>query len=68
MRIDRLARRLVERGVRFAQFYYRGWDMHGATACTDIATMVPELCLETDRAATALACGISSSAGSSTRR
>jgi hypothetical protein len=49
-----LARRLVERGVRFVQLYHRGWDTHGATAGTDIATKVPELCLETDRAATAL--------------
>jgi uncharacterized protein DUF1501 len=49
-----LARRLVERGVRFVQLYHRGWDTHGASAGTDIATKVPELCLETDRAATAL--------------
>ena len=25
-----LARRLVERGVRFVQLYHRGWDTHGA--------------------------------------
>src|SRR5258708_3905621 len=49
-----LARRLVERGVRFVQLYQRGWDTHGASVGTDIATKVPELCLETDRAATAL--------------
>jgi Protein of unknown function (DUF1501) len=49
-----LARRLVERGVRFVQLYHRGWDTHGASVGTDIATRVPELCLETDRAATAL--------------
>ena len=49
-----LARRLVERGVRFVQLYHRGWDTHGASVGTDIATKVPELCLETDRAATAL--------------
>jgi Protein of unknown function (DUF1501) len=49
-----LARRLVERGVRFVQLYHRGWDTHGATVGTDIATKVPELCLETDRAAAAL--------------
>ena len=24
-----LARRLVERGVRFVQLYHRGWDHHG---------------------------------------
>ena len=49
-----LARRLVERGVRFVQLYHRGWDTHGASVGEDIATKVPELCLETDRAATAL--------------
>ena len=49
-----LARRLIERGVRFVQLYHRGWDTHGASVGTDIAQKVPELCLETDRAATAL--------------
>jgi hypothetical protein len=49
-----LARRLVERGVRFVQLYHRGWDTHGASVGTDIAQRVPELCLETDRAAAAL--------------
>ena len=32
-----LARRLVERGVRFVQLYHRGWDTHGASVGTDIA-------------------------------
>src|SRR3954464_17853 len=36
-----LARRLVERGVRFVQLYHRGWDTHGASVGTDIATKVP---------------------------
>ena len=49
-----LARRLIERGVRFVQLYHRGWDTHGASVGTDIAQKVPELCLETDRAAAAL--------------
>jgi hypothetical protein len=49
-----LARRLVERGVRYVQLYHRGWDTHGASVGTDIAQRVPELCLETDRAAAAL--------------
>jgi uncharacterized protein (DUF1501 family) len=49
-----LARRLVERGVRFVQLYHRGWDTHGASVGTDIAQRVPELCRETDRAAAAL--------------
>ena len=25
-----LARRMVERGVRFVQIFHRGWDQHGA--------------------------------------
>jgi Protein of unknown function (DUF1501) len=49
-----LARRLVERGVRFVQLYHRGWDTHGASVDTDIVVRVPRLCLETDRAAWAL--------------
>jgi hypothetical protein len=49
-----LARRLVERGVRFVQLYHRGWDTHGASVDTDIVTRMPRLCLETDRAAWAL--------------
>ena len=31
-----LARRLVERGVRFVQLYHRGWDTHGASFGEDI--------------------------------
>src|SRR5262249_16729119 len=31
-----LARRLVERGVRFVQLYHRGWDSHGTSAADDI--------------------------------
>jgi hypothetical protein len=49
-----LARRLVERGVRFVQLYHRGWDTHGASAGTDIVTRLPSLCLEVDRAIGAL--------------
>src|SRR5580765_1627799 len=33
-----LARRLIERGVRFVQLYHRGWDTHGASVGTDIIT------------------------------
>jgi uncharacterized protein (DUF1501 family) len=44
-----LARRLVERGVRFVQLYHRDWDTH-----TDIPGRLPKLCRETDRAAAAL--------------
>jgi uncharacterized protein (DUF1501 family) len=49
-----LARRLVERGVRFVQLYHRGWDTHGASVDNDIVMRMPRLCLETDRAAWAL--------------
>jgi uncharacterized protein (DUF1501 family) len=45
-----LARRLVERGVRFVQLYHRGWDTHGASAGNDIVVRLPSLCLEVDRA------------------
>ncbi len=40
-----LARRLVERGVRFVQLYHRGWDTHGAGIGNDIVVRVPQLCL-----------------------
>jgi hypothetical protein len=52
------ARRLIERGVRFVQLYHRGWDTHGASVGTDIAQRVPELCLETDRAASSIVCDL----------
>ena len=37
-----MARRLIERGVRFVQIYHRGWDSHGnlpghfADQCRDV--------------------------------
>jgi hypothetical protein len=49
-----LARRLVERGVRFVQLYHRGWDNHGTSSHDDIVNRLPSLCRETDRAAAAL--------------
>jgi uncharacterized protein (DUF1501 family) len=49
-----LARRLVERGVRFVQLYHRGWDHHGTSATNDIVVRLKALCQETDRAAWAL--------------
>ena len=49
-----LARRLVERGVRFVQLYHRGWDNHGTSSRDDIVNRLPDLCKETDRAAAAL--------------
>jgi uncharacterized protein (DUF1501 family) len=49
-----LARRLVERGVRFVQLYHRGWDHHGTNSRDDIVNRLPSLCRETDQAAAAL--------------
>ncbi|RYG34372.1 DUF1501 domain-containing protein [bacterium] len=49
-----LARRLVERGVRFVQLYHRGWDTHGNAQGNDIKHGLPRLCMETDKAAAAL--------------
>ncbi|MCA1596354.1 MAG: DUF1501 domain-containing protein, partial [Chloroflexi bacterium] len=49
-----LARRLVERGVRFVQLYHRGWDHHGDGQYDDLLTGLPRLCRETDQAAAAL--------------
>lgn len=49
-----LARRLVERGVRFVQLYHRGWDTHGASNNEDIVNKLASLCRETDQASAAL--------------
>jgi hypothetical protein len=44
-----LARRLVERGVRFVQLYHRDWDHH-----SHLPSRLKEKCLETDQASAAL--------------
>ena len=49
-----LARRLVERGVRFVQLYHRGWDTHGSSEDNDIKHALKRMCLDTDQAAAAL--------------
>jgi hypothetical protein len=49
-----LARRLVERGVRFVQLYHRGWDHHGTGTGDDLVTSLPKLCREVDKGAAAL--------------
>ncbi len=49
-----LARRLVERGVRFVQLYHRGWDNHGTSSHDDIVSRLQSLCRETDQGAAAL--------------
>ena len=49
-----LARRLVERGVRFVQLFDWGWDTHGTGPHDDIMTQLPLKCRETDRPVAAL--------------
>jgi hypothetical protein len=49
-----LARRLVERGVRYVQLYDWGWDIHGTAPDNDIVTALPKKCKEMDRAVAAL--------------
>ena len=44
-----LARRLVERGVRFVQLFHRGWDQHIA-----IQKQLPAQCRDVDQASAAL--------------
>jgi hypothetical protein len=49
-----LARRLVERGVRFVQLFDWGWDCHGTGKGDDIVFHLPEKCREIDRPIAAL--------------
>jgi len=49
-----LARRLVERGVRYVQLFDWGWDCHGTNANDDIVKHLPEKCQEVDRPIAAL--------------
>ena len=44
-----LARRLVERGVRFVQLFHRGWDQH-----TNLPKQIVGQCRDTDQASAAL--------------
>jgi hypothetical protein len=44
-----LARRLVERGVRFVQLYHRGWDQHN-----NLADHLPKQCRDVDQPSAAL--------------
>jgi hypothetical protein len=48
-----LARRLVERGVRFVQLYHTDWDHHGSGGDT-LDAGLDRVCRETDRPAAAL--------------
>ena len=49
-----LARRLVERGVRFVQLFHWGWDSHGAGASEALNNGFIKRCKETDRPVAAL--------------
>jgi hypothetical protein len=44
-----LARRLIERGVRYVQLYDWGWDCHGTNAVDDIVKHLPDKCRDVDR-------------------
>ncbi len=44
-----LARRLIERGVRFVQLFHEAWDQHG-----DLTKAIKKNCVDTDRASAAL--------------
>ena len=48
-----LARRLVERGVRFVQLYHRGWDHHGGPD-GNLVFDLKKRCAETDQPSVAL--------------
>jgi hypothetical protein len=48
-----LARRLVERGVRFVQLYHTDWDHHGNPG-THLGQPLEERCREVDRSSAAL--------------
>ncbi len=49
-----LARRMVEKGVRYVQLFDWGWDTHGTSAGDDIVTQLPMKCREMDRPVAAL--------------
>ncbi|HCO25345.1 MAG: sulfatase [Gimesia sp.] len=44
-----LARRMVERGVRYIQLFDYGWDMHGTSKGNDLITGVPKKTKDIDR-------------------
>jgi uncharacterized protein (DUF1501 family) len=49
-----LARRLVEKGVRFVQLYHWGWDSHGESQGNDLRYGLVDRCRETDQPIAAL--------------
>jgi len=48
-----LARRLVERGVRFVQLYHTNWDHHGGVT-ENLETHLPAICKEIDQSTAGL--------------
>ncbi len=48
-----LARRMVERGVRFVQLYHTNWDHHGGPS-ENLEKHLPQCCNEVDQASAAL--------------
>ena len=49
-----LARRLLERDVRFVQLYDWGWDVHGVSKDTDLHNGFVDKCRDVDQPMTAL--------------
>jgi hypothetical protein len=49
-----LARRLVERGVRYVQLFDWGWDIHGTGTGDDIMNALPKKCKDVDQPIAAL--------------
>ena len=49
-----LARRLVERGVRYVQLYDWGWDIHGTGTGDDLLNHFPKKCRDVDRSMSGL--------------
>jgi hypothetical protein len=49
-----LARRLVEKGVRFVQLFDWGWDIHGTSSGDDLMEQFPKKCRDVDQSCAAL--------------
>ena len=49
-----LARRLIERGVRYVQLFDWGWDIHGTGTGDDIMNALPKKCKDVDQPIAAL--------------
>ena len=49
-----LARRLIEKGVRYVQLFDWGWDTHGTIPGDDLMNQLPKKCKQTDQPVAAL--------------